>query len=61
MTRKEMEMRLAKLKVRENNLVENGKNVKSPGALHKIRRQIRNLEAELATEQEIEIENLKKS
>lgn len=50
MTRKEKEMRLTKLKIRENNLVENGKNVKSLGALHKIRRQIRNLEAELAAE-----------
>lgn len=48
MTREEMEIRLRKLKIRENNLRENGKNVKSPGTLHKIARQIRNLEAALA-------------
>lgn len=48
MTREEMENRLRKLQIRQNNLMENGKNVKSPGALHKIARQIRNLEAALA-------------
>ena len=37
------EVRMAQLKERINKLEENGKNVKCPGVLRKLRRQLRNM------------------
>ena len=40
------EIKLASAKIRLHNLKSNGKNVDSPGVVHKLERQIRNMEGD---------------